>query len=252
MVTLRRSVLLAIGLLSAIFIVACGNQANAASYGNGASQASNVVLATPTMQKSGKGPENQIDTMGTGNGGMKADKQNGMQDNSQHKDQTKDQNYNKNNTAGNMQNDAGNMQNNAQQNGDAGNAQAQTNNGQPNGQPMLIRVVQINMDGTTQNVLATGDGKILYTRSSDPAPNSSCMGACAKTWPPLLSNGPLISSMPLPAKLTIHKTVNGSQVDYDGHPLYTYAGDTNMQQAKGQGLGNVWYVVPVMLQKQHW
>jgi hypothetical protein len=37
-----------------------------------------------------------------------------------------------------------------------------------------------------------------------------------------------------------------TQVTYNGHPLYTYAGDTSSGTASGQGInafGGLWYVV---------
>ena len=39
----------------------------------------------------------------------------------------------------------------------------------------------------------------------------------------------------------------GSQVAYNGHPLYTYSGDSAPLQANGEGFGNVWFVVPTTL-----
>jgi len=35
---------------------------------------------------------------------------------------------------------------------------------------------------------------------------------------------------------------NGRQVEYDGHPLYRYAGDSGADQANGEGKGGVWFV----------
>ena len=33
------------------------------------------------------------------------------------------------------------------------------------------------------------------------------------------------------------------QVTYNGHPLYTYSGDSAAGQANGEGSGGVWFVV---------
>jgi predicted lipoprotein with Yx(FWY)xxD motif len=47
---------------------------------------------------------------------------------------------------------------------------------------------------------------------------------------------------------TITRSDGTTQATYNGHPLYTYAGDTAPGQAKGNGLnvsGGVWYEVPV-------
>jgi len=47
---------------------------------------------------------------------------------------------------------------------------------------------------------------------------------------------------------TITRPGGGTQATYDGHPLYTYAGDTSPGQAKGNGLnvsGGLWYEMEV-------
>ena len=47
---------------------------------------------------------------------------------------------------------------------------------------------------------------------------------------------------------TITRPDGSTQATYDGHPLYTYAGDTAAGQAKGNGLnlsGGVWHEVTV-------
>ncbi|MBV9257350.1 MAG: hypothetical protein JO215_04975, partial [Ktedonobacteraceae bacterium] len=35
---------------------------------------------------------------------------------------------------------------------------------------------------------------------------------------------------------------NGHQLCYNGHPLYTYSGDTSPGQTNGEGIGNKWFV----------
>jgi hypothetical protein len=47
---------------------------------------------------------------------------------------------------------------------------------------------------------------------------------------------------------TITRSDGSTQATYDGHPLYTFAGDTAAGQAKGEGLnqqGGVWYEMEV-------
>lgn len=117
----------------------------------------------------------------------------------------------------------------------------------------MIVLRQVSVNGQMTTVLATGSGMTLYYYKSDPVPNSACTGDCAKNWPPLLSNGGnIITTVNFPAQLTIQKTANGNQIEYDGHPLYTYAGDMAPGQIKGQGAANVWYVISISLQRQHW
>ena len=72
-----------------------------------------------------------------------------------------------------------------------------------------------------------------------------CSGGCASAWPPLLfsGSGTSTSASALPGKLSVQATANGNQVEYNGHPLYNYSGDTGPGQANGEGLANVWFVV---------
>jgi predicted lipoprotein with Yx(FWY)xxD motif len=55
------------------------------------------------------------------------------------------------------------------------------------------------------------------------------------------------SATSLPGKLTIVADANGNQVEYNGHPLYTYSGDTGSGQTTGEGVGGVWHVVALSL-----
>ena len=43
-------------------------------------------------------------------------------------------------------------------------------------------------------------------------------------------------------KLTVLNGDNGTQVLYNGHPLYTYVKDGDAGDAYGQGVGGKWYV----------
>jgi secreted repeat protein with Y-X4-D motif len=45
-------------------------------------------------------------------------------------------------------------------------------------------------------------------------------------------------------------TVNGQQVEYNGHPLYNYSGDTAPGQTNGEGIGGMWFVATTTLSVQ--
>jgi predicted lipoprotein with Yx(FWY)xxD motif len=52
--------------------------------------------------------------------------------------------------------------------------------------------------------------------------------------------------MPLSQQLTVLTDANGQQVEYDGHLLYGFSGDTAAGQAHGEGIvafGGTWHVV---------
>jgi predicted lipoprotein with Yx(FWY)xxD motif len=94
-------------------------------------------------------------------------------------------------------------------------------------------------------VLTNASGFALYWFAPDTATTSKCNGSCATYWPPV--KGPATAGPGVTGKLGTIKRSDGSpQATYDGHPLYTYTGDTAPGQAKGNGLnasGGVWHVV---------
>jgi predicted lipoprotein with Yx(FWY)xxD motif len=95
-------------------------------------------------------------------------------------------------------------------------------------------------------VLADSEGHVLYAFNKDTPKASACEGACAKAWPPLLveEGEPEPSNGASAARLgTITRADGTRQVTYAGHPLYTYSGDDQPGQAKGNGLsafGGTW------------
>jgi predicted lipoprotein with Yx(FWY)xxD motif len=92
-------------------------------------------------------------------------------------------------------------------------------------------------------VLANAKGLTLYWFAPDTAAKSACSGTCASYWPPV--KGPATAGSGITGTLSTITRPDGSmQATYDGHPLYTYAGDTAPGQAKGNGLntsGGVWH-----------
>lgn len=112
----------------------------------------------------------------------------------------------------------------------------------------LIHTATATIKGTSETILTNAQGMTLYYRTSDTA-TSVCSGGCASFWPPLLATGASApaSSASLPGKLSVVSNANGSQVAYNGHPLYTFSGDTKPGQTNGEGLMGVWFVVPTTL-----
>ena len=96
-------------------------------------------------------------------------------------------------------------------------------------------------------VLTNSAGYTLYWFGPDTSTVSKCNGSCATYWPPL--KGPATAGSGVTGTLgTITRSDGVTQATYDGHPLYTYAGDTAPGQAKGNGLnasGGVWHEVTV-------
>ena len=94
-------------------------------------------------------------------------------------------------------------------------------------------------------VLADANGRTLYWFAPDTAARSACYGSCAAYWPPV--KGPATAGSGVTGTLSVLTRSDGSvQAVYDGHPLYTYVGDSAPGQANGNGLnlnGGLWHEV---------
>lgn len=110
----------------------------------------------------------------------------------------------------------------------------------------FIHTAFVMLSGKKVHVLTNNKGFLLYYYVKDTMLTSKCTGGCAQNWPPVLNPQGMMtvsSSITLPRKLSVHKTANGEQVFYDGHALYTYAGDMQAGQFSGRGMDNAWYLV---------
>jgi len=96
--------------------------------------------------------------------------------------------------------------------------------------------------GKSVTALTNEKGWTLYYFTPDTATTSACAAApCTTNWPALIANSTPTGAN-LPGKLGTQTNANGSQVTYNGHPLYTYSGDTAAGQTNGEGVGGKWYV----------
>ena len=94
-------------------------------------------------------------------------------------------------------------------------------------------------------VLANARGFTVYSFAPDTPTTSKCNGSCARSWPPV--QGPATAGPGVTGTVgTITRSDGTIQATYNGHPLYTYLGDTAPGQAKGNGLnaaGGIWLEV---------
>ncbi len=102
-------------------------------------------------------------------------------------------------------------------------------------------------------ILTGPSGWTLYTLSSDPRNGSVCTGGCLTNWPPLLVAAGGTVSGPSGSSLTFGTFTRPddgtTQVALNGHPLYTFAGDSAPGQTNGEGvvaLGGTWHVAPAV------
>ena len=93
-------------------------------------------------------------------------------------------------------------------------------------------------------VLTSAGGFTLYSFAPDTPTTSNCNGTCAQNWPPV--TGPATASGVTGTFGTIKRSDGSVQATFDGHPLYTFAGDTSPGQNKGNGLnisGGLWHEI---------
>ena len=104
-----------------------------------------------------------------------------------------------------------------------------------------VRTASATVAGKTETILVNGAGLPLYYYRPDTAAKSFVTGALARLWPPLTSAAPTAAG--LNGKLAVINDVNGRQVTYNGHPLYTFA-DDHPGQVTGQGVQNFFVASP--------
>ena len=96
-------------------------------------------------------------------------------------------------------------------------------------------------------VLTNAQGFTLYWFAPDTPTRSACNGVCAGYWPPVTGAA---SARPGIAGTvgTIKRSDGTTQLTYNGHPLYSYVGDTAPGQAFGNNLnlnGGLWHEITV-------
>jgi predicted lipoprotein with Yx(FWY)xxD motif len=96
-------------------------------------------------------------------------------------------------------------------------------------------------------ILDDGQGRTLYVFQGDTGTKSNCSGACATNWPPLTSANPTVGKGASASMIGTTKRSDGkTQVTYNGHPLYTFTGDSGPGDTSGQGVsafGGLWYAL---------
>jgi predicted lipoprotein with Yx(FWY)xxD motif len=103
-------------------------------------------------------------------------------------------------------------------------------------------------NGPNGNYLTDAQGNTLYLFVADKSNTSTCNGACAAQWPPLVTQGAVVAGNGVDAgKLaTSNRQDNTKQATYNNHPLYRFIADTAPGQTNGQGVnafGALWWTV---------
>jgi len=97
-------------------------------------------------------------------------------------------------------------------------------------------------------ILVDSKGITLYDFVQDKGTTSTCYGACAALWPPLITKGKPIAGPGVRASLlgTTKRKDGKFEVTYNGHPLYYFVTDRKPGQTTGQGInqfGAPWWVL---------
>jgi predicted lipoprotein with Yx(FWY)xxD motif len=112
------------------------------------------------------------------------------------------------------------------------------------GSAATVRVSQSKLG----RILVDAHGRSLYLFEKDSRGKSSCNGACATAWPPLIASGkPRAGAGVKTTLLGRTKRKDGRwQATYKRHPLYRFVKDTKKDQTNGEGVdafGAEWYLV---------
>ncbi|MEY2435278.1 MAG: hypothetical protein QOF97_114 [Acidimicrobiaceae bacterium] len=97
-----------------------------------------------------------------------------------------------------------------------------------------------------QQIIVDGKGMTVYLFEPDGASTTSQVPAGIKaSWPPVTVTGtPSVGAGLDKTKAVVQAQPDGtSQLLYNGHLLYTFAGDSSAGDAAGQGLGGIWFVL---------
>ena len=122
----------------------------------------------------------------------------------------------------------------------------------PSTSAAIIKTTSATVNGKSVTILTNAQGMTLYYFKPDTATKSACTGSCASNWPPLVftGSGSPASATALPGTLSVVTDTHGQQLEYNGHLLYRFSGDTAPGQTHGEGIKGVWFVATTTLPVQ--
>src|SRR5438552_1747214 len=101
--------------------------------------------------------------------------------------------------------------------------------------------------GNLGTVVTDGKGFTLYRfeKDSNKPAASNCDATCAAQWPPVLVTDATIEVAGVDKSLvgTVTRKDGSKQVTIGSWPVYRYAKDSAPGEAKGQGVGGIWFAV---------
>ncbi len=116
---------------------------------------------------------------------------------------------------------------------------------------VTVKTATVAVNGSSETVFTDAAGRTLYYFTPDTPTKIACTSTsklpsgqtCTTVWPPLTTSASAVNTpVGTSGSFTIYKGADGSQVEYNGHPLYTFSGDTGPDQSHGEGLLGKWFV----------
>ncbi len=98
-----------------------------------------------------------------------------------------------------------------------------------------------NVGGDT--LMVDANGLTVYAFSPDTTTTSACNAGCDSNWPPVTVAGTApttVSGLPI---TTLTRGDGATQLVVNGHPVYTFSGDSKPGDTNGEGVGGKWYYV---------
>ena len=107
-----------------------------------------------------------------------------------------------------------------------------------------VATVDLAVDAELGSILVDADGNTLYLFMKDEREKSNCSGGCATAWPPLLTDADPVAGQGVDAGRlgTITRDDGGTQVTFNGWPLYYFVSDEAPGDTNGQARDNWWVV----------
>jgi predicted lipoprotein with Yx(FWY)xxD motif len=112
----------------------------------------------------------------------------------------------------------------------------------PTASTSVIRTQSATVGGKQTTILTDGSGRPLYYYAADTAAKSLVTTGLAGIWPALTSST-APTAPGLSGAVSIVQDTHGSQVEYNGHLLYTFVNDRS-GNVTGQGLHNFFVATP--------
>ena len=102
-------------------------------------------------------------------------------------------------------------------------------------------------DSDLGQILTNGSGITVYLFMPDAQGAPTCTEACAQSWPPVRvdDESQVVAGEGIDSSLlgTVDHPNAGTQVTYNGWPLYVFTGDAAPGDTNGQGQSDAWYVL---------